>query len=172
MAADGYYPQGGTPFDLEPGGPVNLGDIHLEPRSGPEEKEGGIGIMFSGDPDGIRVIQFAENSPAREAGMEVGDLITAINGVDAGREPIVNWVVNLRGPPGTPVVLEVVRGTSQPFSVTVIRRNIGLRPVPRPPGPLGGPRLLRRCRRPSPSGPRACRRRPSRKTESLLVSAG
>ena len=71
----------------------------------------GLGIMFGGDPRGIRVIRFTDDSPAREAGMEIGDLITAIDGVPAGREPLVNWVVNLRGLAGTPVVLEIERGT-------------------------------------------------------------
>lgn len=130
VRADGYYPWGSQPFDLQPDGPTDMGDVTLDPRGGPEEKEGGIGIAFSGDPRGARVIDFTASSPAREAGMEVGDLITAIDGVPAGREPIVNWVVNLRGPPDTPVVLEVERGTMAPFTVTVIRRSIGLDPVP------------------------------------------
>lgn len=131
VRADGYYPWGSPPFDLKAGGPTDLGDVVLEPRGGPEEKEGGIGIAFSSeDTRGARVIDFTADSPAREAGMEVGDLITAIDGVPAGRAPIINWVVNLRGPPGTPVVLEVQRGTMAPFTVTVVRRSIGLDPVP------------------------------------------
>jgi hypothetical protein len=130
VRADGYYPWGSLPFDLSPDGPTDLGDITLSPRGGDEEKEGGLGIMFAGDTRGIRVIRFTDDSPAREAGMEVGDLITAIDGVPAGREPLVNWVVSLRGPAGTPVVLEIERGTAPPFTVTVVRRAIGLDPVP------------------------------------------
>jgi protocatechuate 3,4-dioxygenase beta subunit len=130
VRADGFYPWGSLPFDLSPDGPTDLGDIVLKPRGGAEEKEGGLGIMFAGDPRGIRVIRFTDDSPAREAGMEIGDLITAIDGAPAGREPLVNWVVNLRGPPGTPVVLEIERGTMPAFTVTVIRRSIGLDPVP------------------------------------------
>ncbi len=130
VRAEGYYPWGSLPFDLSSEGPTDLGDIVLKSRGGDEEKEGGLGIMFAGDERGIRVIRFTDDSPAREAGMEIGDLITAIDGAPAGREPLVNWVVNLRGPAGTPVVLEVERGTMSPFTITVVRRSIGLDPVP------------------------------------------
>ena len=129
--AEGYYPKGTTPFDLRPGEPTDIGDVRLEPRGGPEEKEGGIGIQFAGEPKGVRVVRFTPDSPAREAGLRVGDVITAIDGAPAGREPLLNWVVKLRGVAGTPVVLEIERGTERPFSVTVIRRAIGLGEVPR-----------------------------------------
>ena len=122
--------KGTAPFDLEPDGPTDVGDIILDPRGGPEEKEGGIGLMFSPDPNGIRIIRFVEDSPARDAGALEGDVITAINGIPFGKDPLVNWVVNLRGPVGTPVVLRIERGTSAPFSLTVMRRAIGLGAVP------------------------------------------
>jgi hypothetical protein len=129
VLADGFYLWGSQPFDLDPGG-KDLGDIVPVQRGGPEEKEGGIGIMFEGDPRGVRIIRFVSDSPAREAGLEIGDLITAIEGLPPGREPLVSWVVHFRGRPGTPVVLQVERGTAPPFSATVIRRSIGLDPVP------------------------------------------
>lgn len=129
-SAKGYYPSGSPTFDLGASGPTDVGTIVLEPRGGPEEKEGGIGIMFGGEADGIRVIRLSDDSPAREAGVQPGDLITAIDGVPFGAEPLVNWVVSLRGRAGTPVVLELRRGTDPPFSVTVIRRAIGLPAVP------------------------------------------
>ena len=128
--AEGYYPKGTPTFDLRPDGPTDIGDVVLEPRGGPEEKEGGIGLMFSPDPEGIRIIRFTDDSPARDAGALEGDVITAINGVPFGKDPLVNWVVNLRGPVGTPVVLHLARGTAAPFSLTVIRRAIGLGAVP------------------------------------------
>ncbi len=130
VSATGYYPTGSEVFDLRAGGPTDIGTLILKTRGGPEEKEGGIGIMFSGEDLGIRVIRFTEDSPAREAGMVQGDLITAIDGVPFGRDPLVNWVVTLRGLVGTPVVLEISRGTRSPFTVTVMRRSIGLAAVP------------------------------------------
>lgn len=130
VSATGYYPTGSEAFDLRSGGPTDIGTLLLKTRGGPEEKEGGIGIMFSGEDQGIRVIRFTADSPAREAGMVQGDLITAIDGVPFGRDPLVNWVVTLRGLVGTPVVLEVTRGTRSAFTVTVMRRGIGLKAVP------------------------------------------
>ncbi len=128
--ARGFYPKGTPPVVLEPGGTTDLGTIRLESRGGDEEKEAGIGIMIATDARGIRVLNFVDDSPAREAGMEVGDLIVGIDGVPAGQEPLMNWVVSLRGPVGTPVTLEVERGTSAPFVMTVIRRDVGLRRLP------------------------------------------
>lgn len=130
VAAQGFYPKGTPPLPLVAGGTADFGDIVLDRRGGPEEKQAGIGIMITQDPRGIRVIRFAESSPAREAGMEIGDLIVAIGGVPFGREPLMNWVVKLRGPVGTPVTLEVERGTSGAFVVTVTRRDVGLRDLP------------------------------------------
>ncbi|CAN0592657.1 unnamed protein product, partial [Laminaria digitata] len=59
-----------------------------------------------------------------------GDLISAIDAVPFGANPLVNWVVTLRGPAGTSVVLEIQRGTRSPFVRTVVRRAIGLEAVP------------------------------------------
>lgn len=134
VAAAGFYPYGSAPFQLDPtGGPTELGELRLSPRGDDAEKEGGIGIMFSGDPHGVRVIQFTESSPAREAGLELGDVITAIDGTPAGRLPVTSWVVLLRGRPGTQVSLEVERGTDPRFTVSVTRRAIGLPAVPEAP---------------------------------------
>ena len=129
VSADGYYPTGTRPKADALGTAVDVGEIQLEPRGEPDEKAGGIGIMFAPDASGIRVIRFTDDSPARDAGLAVGDVVTSIDGVPSGRMPIVNWMVRLRGPAGTPVVVDVKRG-SQTRSYTVIRREIGLPEVP------------------------------------------
>ncbi len=126
----GYYAWASPPFDFDASGRKDLGDITLSARSGSEEKEGGIGIRFAQDPHGVRVVEFVENSPAREAGLEIGDVITAIDGRPAGRLEMITWLVALRGPVGTVVVLEIERGTSPRFSVSVIRRAVGLPGLP------------------------------------------
>lgn len=131
VSREGFYPYGTPPFDFDAlSAAKDLGDLELSPRSGRDEKEGGIGIQFAGDPHGVRVVDFVSDSPAREAGLEVGDVITAIDGTPAGRLPLVSWLVSLRGPVGTSVVLEIERGTLPRFSVSVIRRAIGLPDLP------------------------------------------
>jgi hypothetical protein len=133
-SAERFYPWGSRPFDLDANNrSTDLGDIQLTPRGGAEEKEGGIGIQFAPDPMGVRVLRLLQDSPARDAGIDVGDVITVIDGVPAGRLPLVNWLVALRGPVGTPVILAVERGTQAAFSVTVIRRSLGLEEVPTEP---------------------------------------
>lgn len=128
--ARGFYPKGTPPTAMSADGPTELGTLTLEPRGGDEEKQAGIGIMIANDPRGIRIVNFVDRSPAREAGLRIGDLIVGIDGVPAGQEPLMNWVVSLRGPVGTPVTLEVERGTESAFLVTVIRREVGLRRLP------------------------------------------
>ncbi len=131
LQAEGYYPTGTPGFNLGDDGTTDLGDLILEPRGTDEEKEGGIGLAFGGAERGIRVLRFTEDSPGREAGLEVGDTIVSIDGVPFGGEPLINWVVRLRGLPGTTVTLGVVRGDRGPFPVPVVRRVIGLAPVGR-----------------------------------------
>ena len=109
---DGLLPMGLHAVVLNPQGPTDMGQIQLEPRGDAKEKEGGIGIAFAPDPEGVRVLRFLEQSPRPGGGMEIGDVITAIDGVPAGQQALVNWLVALRGPPGTPVVLQIKRGTS------------------------------------------------------------
>lgn len=130
VSRPGFYPWGSPPFDFDARGVKDLGMITLSPRSGSEEKEGGIGIRFAPDPHGVSVVDFVPNSPGREAGLELGDVITAIDGVSASRLPLISWLVALRGPVGTVVVLEIERGTSPRFSVSVIRRAVGLPELP------------------------------------------
>jgi hypothetical protein len=132
-SAEHFYPYGSRPFDLDPDGDTDLGDISLSPRGAAAEKEGGIGIQFAPDPNGVRVMRLLDDSPAREAGIDVGDVITQIDGVPAGRLPTVSWLIALRGPVGAPVILNIERGTQASFSVTVIRRAIGLDALPEDP---------------------------------------
>ncbi|MCB9655245.1 MAG: PDZ domain-containing protein [Deltaproteobacteria bacterium] len=130
-SSTGFYPQGSEPFDLGVSdAPTDLGDIVLTARSGPAEKEGGVGVMIGQDPRGARVIQFTDVSPGRDAGLEVGDIIVSVDGEAVSRQPIINWVVALRGPIGTKVVLGVERGSGQTLTIVVVRGNVGLKEVP------------------------------------------
>lgn len=130
VSKDGFYPTGTRPLALSAGLVTDLGVIRLQSRSGPEEKAGGVGVVFTGDDKGIRIIRFVDDSPARDAGLQVGDLIVGIGGVPYGRVPPVNWVVGLRGPAGTAVIVDILRA-GQAQSYTIIRRVIGLPEVPR-----------------------------------------
>ena len=124
-----FYPGGSGLFVLSADGPTDIGDLVLQPKGAPEDKEAGIGIQMMNDPEGIRIVRFTEDSPARDAGLKVGDVITAIDGVSFGQAPLINWMVRLRGAVGTSVALRIMRGTKSPFSITVVRRAVGLSPI-------------------------------------------
>lgn len=89
----------------------------------PEQDRGGIGITTAAEPDGLRVLNVVPHSPAAEAGLMSGDLITKV-----GTTSLVDQAEDLgpgliRGPIGTPVALTFVRDGTQ-HEVTAERASI------------------------------------------------
>lgn len=86
---------------------------------------GGIGVQFTIVGDTVRVISTYPGAPAEQAGLRVGDMITAINGesvVGIGHEEIGNLV---RGKEGSEIVLTIVgEGETTSKNVTLRRANI------------------------------------------------
>lgn len=75
--------------------------------------EGGIHARMGwSESGGLRVIEVPEG-PAREAGLEVDDVIVAIDGVPIDDLPQREVVAMLRGPVGTLVQLTVRRGDEE-----------------------------------------------------------
>jgi len=77
---------------------------------GMQQRLFGIGALLRDDIDGFTVVKIVEGGPAAQQGsLQLGDKIIAIN-----NEPIIGFslpdVVELiRGPPGSPVILQVMR---------------------------------------------------------------
>ena len=68
----------------------------------------GVGLTVAGVKRGLRVASVLPDTPAERAGIEDGDLITAVNGRSlAGVPPDVS-TARIKGPPGTRVDLRVV----------------------------------------------------------------
>jgi carboxyl-terminal processing protease len=66
-----------------------------------------------------------EDSPAERAGIQAGDLITRIDGLDVRGLGLEEAVKRMRGTPGTRVTLTIARQSSpQPLVVTVERQEI------------------------------------------------
>ncbi len=83
----------------------------------------GIGIQAYYREEGVLLVQVAPDSPAREGGLQVGDVIIAIGGHDArgaAEGDIDGWI---HGEEGTQVTLTVQRGEGT-FSVTLTRREV------------------------------------------------
>lgn len=87
---------------------------------------GGVGIMIGMDPNGaLRVISPLEDTPAFAAGVEAGDVITAINGKTTTGISIDQAVHQIMGKPDTQVSLTVKReGRTTPLTFTLTRALI------------------------------------------------
>jgi carboxyl-terminal processing protease len=91
---------------------------------------GGLGLTVSMEDGIVKVIAPSEDTPAWRAGIKSGDYITHINGEFLNGVTLDQAVEKMKGSPGTPVKLTIVRpGKDRPFDVTVVRERIELRPV-------------------------------------------
>jgi carboxyl-terminal processing protease len=91
---------------------------------------GGLGLTVSMEDGIVKVIAPTEDTPAWRAGIKSGDYITHINGEFLNGITLDQAVEKMKGDPGTPVKLTIVRpGRDRPFDLTVVRERIELRPV-------------------------------------------
>jgi len=71
-----------------------------------------------------------EGKPAQRAGIEAGDRILSVDGKSTKGLTVSEVSNNLRGEPGTTVVLEIEReGVEKPFKVSIVREDIHMEPV-------------------------------------------
>lgn len=97
-----------------------LGDI-----SGTYE---GIGVTMKKSGKFIEVIRVFESSPAEKAGIYPGDRIASVNGINVAEATLEEANNLIRGPSGTEVALEVVRGDDV-TNIKVSRGKIEYNPV-------------------------------------------
>ncbi len=92
---------------------------------------GGVGLEVGAEQDGfVRVITPIDDTPAKAAGMESGDIIIKIDGKSVKGMGLNQTVDMMRGDKGSKIVLTVVReGTQGPFDVTLVRDVIRVRSV-------------------------------------------
>jgi carboxyl-terminal processing protease len=91
---------------------------------------GGLGLTVSIEDGAVKVIAPTEDTPAWRAGVKAGDYITHINGELVYGLNLDEAVEKMRGEPGTPINLTIVRpGRDKPFDVAMKRERIELRPV-------------------------------------------
>jgi carboxyl-terminal processing protease len=91
---------------------------------------GGLGLTVSIEDGAVKVVTPTEDTPAWRAGIKAGDYITHINGELIYGLDLDEAVDKMRGAPGTPIKLTIVRpGRDKPFDVSIIREKIELRPV-------------------------------------------
>jgi carboxyl-terminal processing protease len=92
---------------------------------------GGIGATIGKRNDVITVISPLEGTPAYRAGLLPGDQIIKVDGVPTEGKGVDVVVREIRGKPGTDVVLTISRTMiEKPFDVEITRANIKLDAVP------------------------------------------
>jgi carboxyl-terminal processing protease len=82
-----------------------------------------LGLNKAGQPVAATVF---DKTPAKRAGIKVGDVITAVDGVRKARWDLEDFVKLVRGPLGTKVTLEITRNSDKPFDVTLTRDRIAV----------------------------------------------
>lgn len=86
----------------------------------------GVGMSLELDPKtkAIQVVEPYENSPARQAGVEAGDRILAIDGKSTEGMSVENAAQLIRGEMGTSVTLKLSRASRGTFELKITRAKI------------------------------------------------
>lgn len=90
---------------------------------------GGLGIEVTMQDGLVKVVSPMDGTPAAAAGIQSGDLISAID-----NDPVMGLTLNdavekMRGEVGSSIKLTVIRGTKDPFDVTMKRAVIAVKSV-------------------------------------------
>jgi carboxyl-terminal processing protease len=92
-----------------------------------EGKFEGIGAYVEIKDDRITIVAPIPDAPAEQAGIRAGDVILEIDGKSTEGMSLIEAVLNIRGPKGTPVALLVLhQGETEPEAIKIIRSEIEL----------------------------------------------
>lgn len=106
--------------------PDDADDMRVQTRG----EFGGLGIEVTQQDGWVKVVSPMDGTPADAAGIQSGDLITAVDGESLMGLTLDEAVDLMRGPVGSEIVITVVReGVSEPFDVSIIRDTIKLTAV-------------------------------------------
>ncbi len=90
--------------------------VYLRPLARPDEDTGKFdrtGMWINLTWGGMRVMDVAAGSPAAVAGLEIGDILTAIDGHELTRATLSDWRMRLKLlPVGKPVAIQYMRASS------------------------------------------------------------
>ncbi|MBS1717861.1 MAG: S41 family peptidase [Armatimonadetes bacterium] len=84
----------------------------------------GIGARVESNSLGGRFVTIFPNSPAQEAGIIPGDVITAVDGVATAGKTVDEVVDRIRGKEGTKVKVRILRDNKKVINLTLKRREI------------------------------------------------
>jgi len=101
-----------------------------ELRVGTSGEFGGLGIVVGMENGFVKVVSPIDDTPAARAGIEAGDLIIRLDETPVKGMTLDDAVKIMRGKPGSPIKLMIVReGKDKPFEVTIVRDKIRVKSV-------------------------------------------
>ncbi len=115
---------------LDPHSVLLTPSVYKEMKLGTTGKFGGLGIVI-GIQEGRLVVQSVmDGTPAQRAGLKSADRIMQINAESTVNMTLNDAVKRLRGPPGTPVDVWIMRKSfAEPRKFRIVRSNITLASV-------------------------------------------
>ena len=106
--------------------PKHFRDMQVQTRG----EFGGLGIEVTMENGVVKVVAPIDDTPASKAGIQSGDLITALDKEQIQGLTLQEAVEKMRGPVNSAITLTVVRkGVEDPFDVKVVRDVIHINPV-------------------------------------------
>ena len=92
---------------------------------------GGIGALIQYDGEYVRISDPYEGWPAQKAGLQAGDVILEVNGVDTHKKNTEQVSELLKGQPGTDVTIKIRRyGSDKPLTKTLKREKVKIDNIP------------------------------------------
>ncbi|WP_428151442.1 S41 family peptidase [Brevundimonas sp.] len=89
----------------------------------------GVGLTITAEGGLVKVISPMDDSPAAKAGVQAGDVISAIEGQNASGLTVTQVSEKLRGAMGTSVTVTFLRDGEEPREVTLVREVIKVESV-------------------------------------------
>ncbi|MGI9228719.1 MAG: S41 family peptidase [Gammaproteobacteria bacterium] len=105
-------------------------DAYTELQEGTAGEFGGLGIQVGMEDGFVKVISPIDDTPAKEAGVEAGDLIIRLDDTPVKGMSLNDAVSRMRGEPGTDITLTIIRdGEEKPLKLTITRDIIKVQSV-------------------------------------------
>ncbi|MFO0596032.1 MAG: carboxypeptidase regulatory-like domain-containing protein [Myxococcaceae bacterium] len=123
VTRDGYLPQW-RPIAQQPW-EFSLDPARADQKTPQLSQFEGVGMTLDGRTGQVKVVLVSEGSPAERAGVQAGDAVILVDGVAVTGMPIDQVVNRIRGPAGTPVVIQFQR-QGQPIELTIRRKLLTL----------------------------------------------
>ena len=107
---------------LDPHSSYLIPDDYQELQAGTSGEFGGLGIEVGMEDGFIKVIAPIDDTPAKRAGVEAGDLVIRLDDTPVKGMSLSDAVKVMRGAPGTDIILTIVReGLDRPIRITITR---------------------------------------------------